>query len=76
MSKIGKIDQNKWLKTFEMQADMNLWMGEYIVIPNHVHGIVEIAKNDEPNVETQYFAPLPDNEMKNKKREKHRKKFR
>ncbi len=37
LSAIGKIAQTEWIKTFEMRSDMNLQMGEYVVMPNHFH---------------------------------------
>ncbi len=45
LSEIGKIAEMEWLKTFEMRPDMNLKMGEYVVMPNHFHGIIAIGKN-------------------------------
>ena len=45
LSAIGKIVKSEWLKTFEMRVDMNLWMGEYVVMPNHFHAIIGIGKN-------------------------------
>jgi REP element-mobilizing transposase RayT len=46
LSKIGKIIETEWLKTFEMRPDMNLEMGEFIVMPNHFHAIIIIGEND------------------------------
>src|SRR5690606_31495867 len=46
LSDIGKIVQSEWLKTFEMRPDMNLWMGEYVVMPNHFHAIIGIGDNE------------------------------
>ena len=45
LSDIGKIAQIEWLKTFEMRQDMNLWMGEYVIMPNHFHAIIGIGDN-------------------------------
>jgi putative transposase len=45
LSAMGKIVQTEWLKTFEMRPDMNLWMGEYVIMPNHFHAIIGIGKN-------------------------------
>ncbi len=45
LSKIGEIVKLEWIKSFKMRTDMNLWMGEYIVMPNHFHGIIGIGKN-------------------------------
>lgn len=45
LSEIGIIAKSEWLKTFEIRPDMNLWMGEFVVMPNHVHGIIGIGDN-------------------------------
>ena len=46
LSEIGKIAETEWLKTFEMRPDMNLWMGNFIVMPNHFHAIIGIGDNE------------------------------
>ncbi|RYM35833.1 hypothetical protein ERX46_02225 [Brumimicrobium glaciale] len=46
LSKIGEIVKNEWEKTFEMRPDMNLTMGEYVIMPNHIHAIIRIGKNE------------------------------
>lgn len=46
LSDIGEIAQSEWLKTFEMRPDMNLWMGEYVVMPDHFHAIIGIGYNE------------------------------
>ena len=45
LSDIGKIAQTEWLKTFGIRPDMNLWMGEYVIMPNHFHAIIGIGIN-------------------------------
>ena len=45
LSELGKIVEPEWLKTFEMRRDMNLQMGEYVVMPNHFHAIISIGIN-------------------------------
>jgi putative transposase len=45
-SKIGEIAQSEWFKTIEMRQDMNLYLGEFVVMPNHVHGIIHIGNNE------------------------------
>lgn len=42
---IGKIVHDEWLKTLELRPDMNLEMGEFIVMPNHFHAIIFIGEN-------------------------------
>lgn len=46
LSEIGKTLKTEWLQTFEIRLDMNLLMGEYVVMPNHFHGIVIIGENE------------------------------
>jgi len=45
LNDIGKMVESEWLKSFELRPDMNLYMGEYQVMPNHFHGIVGIGEN-------------------------------
>jgi putative transposase len=46
LSEIGKIAQNEWLKSMDIRPDMNLDMECFVVMPNHIHGIVIIGKNE------------------------------
>jgi REP element-mobilizing transposase RayT len=45
LSEIGKIVENEWLKTIDLRPDMNLTLGEYVIMPNHFHCIIIIGKN-------------------------------
>jgi putative transposase len=45
LSELGKIVEPEWLKIFEMRQDMNLQMGEYVVMPNHFQVIISIGIN-------------------------------
>lgn len=38
-TEIGTIAHSEWYKTIEIRPDMNLELGEFIVMPNHIHGI-------------------------------------
>lgn len=44
-TEIGKIAQIEWYKSIEMRPDMNLEFGEFVVMPNHIHGIIMIGAN-------------------------------
>lgn len=46
LSEIGKTAQNEWLKSMDIRPDMKLDMECFIVMPNHIHGIVVIGKNE------------------------------
>jgi putative transposase len=45
-TEIGKIATIEWIKTPEIRPDMNLELGEFVVMPDHFHGIVMIGEND------------------------------
>ena len=45
LSPIGKITETEWIKTIELRPDMNLELGEFVVMPNHFHGIIIINEN-------------------------------
>ena len=45
-SEIGKIAENEWLKTPGIRPDMNLELGEFVIMPNHFHGIIIIGENE------------------------------
>jgi REP element-mobilizing transposase RayT len=45
LSEIGKNVQQEWLKTPKIRPDMNLHLGEFVVMPNHFHAILIIGQN-------------------------------
>ncbi len=45
LSEIGEIVNTEWLRTFEMRPDMNLYMDEFVIMPNHFHAIIVIGEN-------------------------------
>ncbi len=45
LSKIGKIVKHEWCITPTIRPDMNLELGDYVVMPNHFHGIIIINEN-------------------------------
>jgi putative transposase len=45
-SELGAIAQSEWFKAIEIRPDMNLQLGEFVMMPNHVHGIIHIGKNE------------------------------
>ena len=46
LSAIGKIVETQWLRTPEVRPDMNLTLDEFVVMPNHFHGILIIGQNE------------------------------
>lgn len=45
-TEIGRIAFMEWHKTIELRSDMKLELGEFVVMPNHIHGIIIIGEND------------------------------
>ncbi len=44
LNKFGEIVRNEWLKTAEIRK--NIELDEYVIMPNHIHGIIVIVNND------------------------------
>ena len=55
LSQVGRIAQKHWQEIPQHFKDV--YIDEYVVVPNHVHGIIVINRPD--NVETRNFASLP-----------------
>ena len=45
LNEIGQILDSEWHKTPLLRPDMNITLGEFIVMPNHFHGIISIGRN-------------------------------
>lgn len=45
LSELGGLIWQEWEKTPALRPDMNLSLGSFIVMPNHVHGILTIGEN-------------------------------
>lgn len=45
-TKMGEIACSEWYRTMELRPDMNLELGEFVVMPNHIHGIIMIGANE------------------------------
>jgi putative transposase len=45
LNDLGKVVEIEWLKTKELRPDMNLELEEFVVMPNHFHGIIYIGEN-------------------------------
>jgi REP element-mobilizing transposase RayT len=44
-TEIGEIVVDEWLKTPVIRPDMNIFLDEFVVMPDHFHGIVIIGNN-------------------------------
>ncbi len=45
LSNIGNIAYTEWQNTLNLRPDMNLILDEFVVMPNHIHGIIIINDN-------------------------------
>ena len=45
LSEIGEIAWNEWNKSPGLRPDMNLELGDFVVMTNHMHGILIIGSN-------------------------------
>ena len=41
----GEMAMKEWYKTPEVRPDMNIRLGEFIVMPNLIHGILHVGEN-------------------------------
>ena len=44
-SEIGNIAEQEWIKSIEIRPDINLSIGDFVVMPNHFHAIIFIGEN-------------------------------
>jgi REP element-mobilizing transposase RayT len=42
LNELGKIVDNEWLRTMELRENVEL--DYYVIMPNHIHGIIIIEK--------------------------------
>ena len=45
LSDIGKIVQEEWLRTPTIRPDMNVCLGEFIIMPDHLHSLLNVGNN-------------------------------
>jgi REP element-mobilizing transposase RayT len=46
LSEIGKIAFDELQKTPEIRKDMNITLGEFVIMPDHIHCIIIIGENE------------------------------
>jgi putative transposase len=42
----GQVAQREWFRTAELRSYVELWDDEFVVMPNHVHGIIWMVNNE------------------------------
>ena len=58
LSEYGKIVEEEILRTLQIRE--NIYIDNYVIMPNHIHFIIEIVKNDIKNVGA--YGNTPNNE--------------
>ena len=43
---LGEFVEKAWLQTPELRPSMNIWLGEFVVMPDHFHAVLRIGVND------------------------------
>lgn len=43
LSKIGEIARDEWVKSFLLRPEMHLFMGPFVVMPDHFHAIIGLG---------------------------------
>lgn len=56
LSEIGNIITQHWQNTVIIRP--NVQLDEYVIMPNHIHGIIVIDNDSNINVEAHSYAPL------------------
>lgn len=46
LNELGQIARNEWFKTAALRSYVELYEDEFVVMPNHVHGIIWIDNAD------------------------------
>lgn len=45
LNQLGVFVKDQWMETPIIRPDMNITLGEFIVMPDHIHGIINIGVN-------------------------------
>lgn len=45
LNRWGEIARTEWFKTAELRPYVKLHEGEFVVMPNHIHGIIWVVEN-------------------------------
>lgn len=43
---LGEFAEKSWRETPELRPNMNIWLGEFVVMPDHFHAVLRIGVND------------------------------
>ena len=68
LNKLGELTELEWIKSIELRPDMNLELGNFVVMPNHFHGILIIGENkfNAPSTDAMHRVSTAPNDTINK----------
>ena len=58
LSALGQVARDEWMKTAKLRPTVQLFEDEFIVMPNHVHGILWLLNDDSVDVRAQRRCAL------------------
>ena len=61
LNELGGFVNSEWIKTPAIRPDMNLELGEFVVMPNHFHGIMIIGENEFNRRDAMHRVSTPPN---------------
>ncbi|MDZ4147722.1 MAG: transposase [Flavobacteriaceae bacterium] len=64
LNEYGQIAYNEWMKSAEIRT--NIELGEFVVMPNHIHGIIQLFGRGElhsPKINNELHSPKTNNEL-------------
>jgi len=69
LSKAGQVAQSEWFRTMQLRNSVELFEDEFVVMPNHIHGIIWFKDGPSVGVErrrdlcvpeqSEWYRPLP-----------------
>ena len=57
LSDIGKVVNDEWIKSIAMRPEMEIELGEFVVMPNHFHAIINIVRRAAKHRGPEYGVP-------------------
>jgi REP element-mobilizing transposase RayT len=43
---LGEFAEQSWRRTIELRPSMNIWLGDFVVMPDHFHAVLRIGVNE------------------------------
>lgn len=61
-NEFGNVARDEWFKTTQLRFNVRLYEDEFVVMPNHIHGIIWIVDNSDTSVGAQRRCALAGDE--------------